>query len=196
MADAVKPYFDLASTRARAVSGKGIHSHAVPFPPRLRERLARALQCRRRVCAGADRLGNILRFLPCRACVYMASGSVWVTARRLVGRAACARADSVYTKGIELRDTALLKAGVKPEDLSKLSGIPMLCSVVALLVNIMLLLAMSSCARFGFCAKSEIAALATSLSAWGNCLMKRAESVAACALSALIVEARTIPSGA
>ena len=72
MADSVKPYLDMASTRARAVS------------------------------------------------------------------------DAVYVKGVELRDTALLKAGVKPEDLSKLSGIPMLCSAVALFVNLTLALAMGN----------------------------------------------------
>jgi len=51
---------------------------------------------------------------------------------------------AVVSKSIELRDTALQKAGVKPEDLAKLSGIPMLCALVALLVNVALLLAMGN----------------------------------------------------
>ena len=45
---------------------------------------------------------------------------------------------------IEFRDGALQRAGVWPEDLQKLSAIPMICSAVALLVNITLLLAMSN----------------------------------------------------
>ena len=57
-----------------------------------------------------------------------------------------AHADAVFHKGLELRDTALIRAGVRPEDLTKLSGVPMLCAVVALVVNIALLLAMSNSA--------------------------------------------------
>lgn len=53
-------------------------------------------------------------------------------------------ADAVYSKGVELRDYGLMKAGVKPEDLSKLSGVPLVCAFVALFVNITLLAAMSN----------------------------------------------------
>lgn len=52
--------------------------------------------------------------------------------------------DVVYSKSIELRDKALRNAGVKPEDLAKLSGVPMVCSFVALFVNILLMMAMGS----------------------------------------------------
>ena len=52
--------------------------------------------------------------------------------------------DSVASKTITIRDETLQKIGVQPQDLTKLNGIPLLCSIVGLVVNLSLLLAMGN----------------------------------------------------
>ena len=53
-------------------------------------------------------------------------------------------ADAVYAKGLALRNEGLDKVGVKPEDLEKLDGVPLMASLVSLVANLALLIAMSN----------------------------------------------------
>ena len=54
-------------------------------------------------------------------------------------RASDAALSTASIKAIELRDQALIQAGVKPEDLKKLDGVQMVCAVVAFFVNLCLI---------------------------------------------------------
>jgi len=52
--------------------------------------------------------------------------------------------DAVASKTITIRDDALIKMGVQPQDLTKLNKIPLICAIVGLIVNLALLLAMGN----------------------------------------------------
>ena len=49
--------------------------------------------------------------------------------------------DAVYEKTLDVRNNALMKAGVQPQDLSKLHNIPLIAAAVGVFINLALLMA-------------------------------------------------------
>jgi len=52
--------------------------------------------------------------------------------------------DAVASKTITIRDDALIKIGVQPQDLTKLNKVPLVCAFAGLVVNLSMLLAMGN----------------------------------------------------
>lgn len=53
-------------------------------------------------------------------------------------------AEAVYVKSIDVRNQALAKVGVSPEDIAKLNKVPLVVAVSAFVINIVLMLAMGN----------------------------------------------------